>query len=153
MRKSEVLNLRWTDIDFNRKELRIEDTKAGRPLYLPLSYQVMTLLDEITQQNEWVFPSTQKIGFSAKNIWRAWDSVRKLAGLEDVRIHDLRRTVGSWMAQEGADRHLIGKVLNQTSPEVTAIYARFADKQVRQVLQQHGDQISLIANVSSLSTG
>lgn len=75
------------------------------------------------------------------NIDKPWRRVRKAAGIEDVRLHDLRRTVGSWLAQAGNSLHLIGKVLNHSSPNTTAVYARFGQDQVRQALEDHGKRI------------
>jgi len=75
------------------------------------------------------------------NIAKPWNRIRKAAGLEDVRLHDLRRTVGSWLAQSGNSLHLIGKVLNHSNQSTTAIYARFAQDDVRNALENHGKLI------------
>jgi site-specific recombinase XerD len=55
-----------------------------------------------------------------------------------VRLHDLRRTVGSWLAQAGNSLHLIGRVLNHSNASTTQVYARFAEDNVRTALEQHG---------------
>jgi len=67
--------------------------------------------------------------------------VRVAAGVADARLHDLRRTVGSWLAQSGNSLHLIGRVLNHASQSTTAIYARFAQDHVRDALDQHAARI------------
>jgi len=67
------------------------------------------------------------------------------SGMEDVRLHDLRRTVGSWLAQSGNSLHLIGRVLNHTNQSTTAIYARLGQDQAREALEQHGTQILNVA--------
>jgi integrase len=67
--------------------------------------------------------------------------VRKAACVEDVRLHDLRRTVGSWLAQAGNSLHLIGRVLNHSNTSTTAVYARFGEDTVRAALEQHGARI------------
>ena len=54
----------------------------------------------------------------------AWDRVRERAGLPDVRMHDLRRTLGSWQAATGASLPVIGKSLGHKSTAVTQVYAR-----------------------------
>lgn len=77
----------------------------------------------------------------------AYDEVRKAAtfelpaGLRDVRLHDLRRTAGSWLAQAGNSLHLISKVLNHSNVSTTQIYARFGQDSVRQALEHHGKRI------------
>ena len=57
---------------------------------------------------------------------RAWNKIRKKANLKNFRLHDLRRTRGSWMAIAGASQYVIGKALNHKSHKSTAIYARLS---------------------------
>jgi site-specific recombinase XerD len=64
--------------------------------------------------------------------------------LGDVRLHDLRRTVGSLLAQDGASLQLIGKVLNHSDMKTTAIYARLTENAARDALEQHGSKIVFI---------
>ncbi|WP_295885441.1 tyrosine-type recombinase/integrase [uncultured Thiohalocapsa sp.] len=61
--------------------------------------------------------------------------------IDDVRLHDLRRTVGSWLAQAGNSLHLIGRVLNHSNASTTQVYARFGEDTVRAALEQHGARI------------
>lgn len=61
--------------------------------------------------------------------------------IDDVRLHDLRRTVGSWLAQAGNSLHLIGRVLNHCNASTTQGYARFAEDNVRTALEQHGTRL------------
>ena len=82
------------------------------------------------------------------NIAKPWSRVRKAAGVEDVRLHDLRRTVGSWLAQAGNSLHLIGRVLNHSNQSTTAVYARFGEDHVRAGLEQHGARIMGAAGIA-----
>ena len=142
LRKAELLSLRWSDVDLDRAEIRLTDTKAGRPHYLPLSSPAVELLRNQlrVQGNPFVFPGRRE-GQHLVNIDKAWRRARKLAGIDDVRLHDLRRSVGSWLAQSGNSLHLIGKVLNHSNVSTTAVYARFGEDSVRQALEQHGQQL------------
>jgi integrase len=142
LRKSELLTARWDQIDFTRKEIRLGDTKAGRIHYVPLSAAAVSFLHEIPKlkDNPHVFPGGVP-GKYLVNINKPWATIRKAAGIEDVRLHDLRRTVGSWLAQAGNSLHLIGRVLNHSNQSTTAIYARFGQDNVRQALEQHADRI------------
>jgi len=72
---------------------------------------------------------------------RAWDRIRVNAGIQDVRFHDLRRTVGSWLAGSGESLHLIGKVLNHRDVSTTAIYARLNLDPVRQALERNAEKM------------
>ena len=142
VRKTELLTAQWKDIDFVRKELRLEETKAGRIHYVPLSKPAIELLENIPRfaDNPYILPGNVE-GQPIINISKPWNRIRKAASLEDVRLHDLRRTVGSWLAQAGNSLHLIGKVLNHSNESTTAIYARFGQDNVRQALENHGEQL------------
>ncbi len=148
-RKSELLKARWEDVDNNRAELRLVDTKAGRTHYIPLSAPALALLEQIPRVdgNPYILPGKRE-GAALVNIAKPWSRVRKAAGVEDVRLHDLRRTVGSWLAQAGNSLHLIGRVLNHSNQSTTAVYARFGEDHVRAALEQHGARIMGAAGLS-----
>ncbi len=142
VRKTELLTAKWSDIDFERKELRLSDTKAGRVHYVPLSEAAMDLLSRVPrlQDNPYIIPG-HIAGKHLVNISKPWNRIRKAANLEDIRLHDLRRTVGSWLAQSGNSLHLIGKVLNHSNQSTTAVYARFAQDDVRNALEGHSKML------------
>jgi integrase len=146
-RKSELLMAKWADIDQNRKELRLEDTKAGRVHYIPLSAPAMEFLATLPKMegNPYLFPGHIR-GQHLVNISKPWNRMRKAANLEDVRLHDLRRTVGSWLAQSGKSLHLIGKVLNHSNQRTTETYARFAQNDARDALEEHGKAFMELVN-------
>ena len=141
-RKSELLQAQWEHIDWTRNELKLPDTKAGRVHYIPLSSPALALLREIPRVagNPYLLPGKLP-GAHLVNISKPWNRVRTLAGVADVRLHDLRRTVGSWLAQSGNSLHLIGRVLNHSNQSTTAVYARFGEDSVRAALERHGTQI------------
>ena len=148
VRKTELLKACWEDVDFARSELRLSETKAGRIHYVPLSPPAVALLRALPREegNPYLLPGA-KSGHHLVNIEKPWRRVRKIAAVEDVRLHDLRRTVGSWLAQAGSSLPLIGRVLNHTDPKTTAIYARLGDDPARQALTEHGQRIAAIAGV------
>ncbi|HKF93066.1 MAG TPA: site-specific integrase, partial [Gammaproteobacteria bacterium] len=146
VRKSELLAAQWDDIDWQRQELRLGETKAGRVHYVPLSAPALAILRELPrlEGNPYILPGHIR-GRPLVNINRPWTRIRKAAGVEDVRLHDLRRTVGSWLAQSGNSLHLIGRVLNHSNPSTTAVYARFGQDHVRQALEEHAARLMGVA--------
>ncbi len=151
-RKTEILRAKWDDVDLSRAELRLPDTKSGRVHYIPLSAPALALLRSIPRADgsPYLLPGRGLSGHLV-NIQKPWTRVRAAAGVADVRLHDLRRTVGSWLAQAGNSLHLIGKVLNHSSPSTTQIYARFGDDSVRTALEQHGAKIMGVAGLAPLA--
>ncbi|MBF0383471.1 MAG: site-specific integrase [Magnetococcales bacterium] len=150
LRKGELLAARWDDVDWSRKELKITEHKtighSGKAHYVPLTAPALALLKNLPVEdgNPYILPG-RKSGKHLVNISKAWNRVRKAAGIEDVRLHDLRRTVGSWMAQAGNSLHLIGKVLNHSNVSTTQVYARFGQDMVRDALEAHGKNLMAVA--------
>lgn len=124
-RRSNVCSMRWQDINFTHAEWRIEETKNDTPQTLPLSPEALQVLINRSPQDqaEFVFPGTGKRGYLAEPR-KGWTRILKRAGIDNLRIHDLRRTLGSWQAKTGASLAIIGKSLNHKNQNTTAIYAR-----------------------------
>ena len=150
-RKGELLRAKWHDVDWARSELRFPDTKTDRSHQVPLSQEALKQLQQLPrfEGNPHVFPGHKK-GRPLVNIEKPWARIRQAAGVADLRLHDLRRTVSSWLAQSGHSLHLIGRVLNHTNTSTTAIYARFDDQHVRDALDSHGQAIGRLIASSSL---
>jgi len=124
-RRSNVLAMRWVDINFERAEWRIQETKNGTPQTVALSPEVIEILSSRKPNEEavFVFPGVGKTGHLMEPK-KGWKRILERAGIEDLRIHDLRRTLGSWQAKTGASLAIIGKSLNHKNQNTTAIYAR-----------------------------
>lgn len=143
LRKSELLGLRWKDIDFDRCELKIEETKGGRRHYLPLSKPAIQVLKALPRfdDNGYVLCGHVK-GQPLVNVQKPWKRIRDRAGLPDLRIHDLRRTVGSWLATSGASLQLVGRVLGHADSRTTeSAYAHLSQDPIREALQEYGDKV------------
>jgi integrase len=123
-RRSNVQEMEWKQIHFDRAEWRIPTTKNGEPQTVTLTPEVIEILRERHDCDPvWVFPGTGVTGHLVEPK-KAWKRVLERAGIADLRIHDLRRTLGSWQAKTGASLVIVGKSLNHKSPSTTAIYAR-----------------------------
>lgn len=151
-RRSEVLTMRWEHVSLSRAEWRIPHTKAGRPHLLPLPNPLVALLSSLPRVDgvPYVFPGQNGVGH-VQNIKRAWDRIRVRAGIQDVRFHDLRRTVGSWLAGSGESLQLIGKVLNHSDVSTTAIYARLNLDPLRQALERNASKMLETAESKHIS--
>ncbi|WIY27077.1 tyrosine-type recombinase/integrase [Parasedimentitalea psychrophila] len=139
-RKSNTLAMRWKDINFSVETWRVEETKNGEAQTIHLPKQAMAILTERRWQSEspWVFPGAGKTGHLA-DPKKAWARILIEAGIEDLRIHDLRRTLGSYQAATGANGYIIGKSLGHRSQQSTAIYARLNLDPVRESVNKATD--------------
>jgi len=111
--------------------------KNRTPQTIPLGEDVLSVLVERRKNTSsfFVFPGNGKTGHLVEPK-TGWKRILKRAGLENLRIHDLRRTLGSWQAMTGASLPVIGKSLNHESPATTAIYARIDLDPVRESMQK-----------------
>lgn len=124
-RKSNLLAMRWKDVNFTTATWRIPETKNGEAQVVHLPGPAMELLThrKLASESPWVFPGEGRTGHLA-DPKKAWGRILAEAGIEDLRIHDLRRTLGSYQAATGANGYIIGKSLGHKSQQSTAIYAR-----------------------------
>lgn len=194
-RKSNVLAMRWDQINWERSEWRIPDTKNNDPARIPLIDRAVEILKHRRQQtnSEWVLPSpmsSSKTGHLA-DPKKAWNRILKRAtiylwkqnskissiiekehlketnidrlfkgvevsakkqglklpvGLMDIRLHDIRRTLGSYQAINGASLSIIGKSLGHKSQQATQIYARLNLDSARASMERATDDIFKAGN-------
>ena len=135
-RKSEILTLRWSD--YREGRLFLRDSKTG-PRTVWLSEPARNILDSLTRQSRWIFPGAHRdrprCG-SWLNLF--WTRVRAQAGLDDLRLHDLRHTTASLALRQGQNILAIGKLLGHRRPETTLKYTHAADAMVRDAAETVG---------------
>ncbi|MBV5305259.1 MAG: tyrosine-type recombinase/integrase [Desulfobulbaceae bacterium] len=138
-RRANVLAMQWKDVDFSREQWRIagEDSKNKSIMLVPLVGEVLEILTKrrLTASSVFVFPSYGKTGHLAEPR-KGWDRIKKTAGLVDVRLHDLRRTMGSYQTISGASTAIVGKTLGHKNPASTAVYARMTLDPVREAMEK-----------------
>jgi integrase len=122
-RLSEVLNLRWEQIDFNAGTVTLLETKSGRQQRMMMNAPARQVLKEldVVKASDWVLPSVSTIRspVSKAGIEAAWQRIRTVAQLEDVRLHDLRHTVGTYAGQSGANAFLVRDLLRHKNLSMT----------------------------------
>ncbi len=141
-RQANVLEMEWGQISFERCEWRIPDTKNGTPQTITLSPEAIEVLRNRKQAEsdeakltKYVFPGDGRTGHLIEPK-AGWKRILDRAEIADLRIHDLRRTLGSWQARTGASLAIIGKSLNHKSASTTAIYARLDLDPVRESVER-----------------
>ena len=144
-RRSEVLTLKWEDVDFEHDQLRLRDSKTGAR-EVPLSPAVRKILVGLprTPGNPWVIPGSAP-GRHLGNVNPSWELVREKAGLKDVRIHDLRHSFASRALARGHSLTMIGRLLGHRQPQTTARYAHLAPQSVKSAAESVAD--SLLADI------
>lgn len=147
-RRSNLLAMQWEEISWERAEWRIPITKNGDPQIITLSEEAVTILKrrKTTTSGQYVFSGNGQTGHLVEPK-KGWLRVLKHADIGNLRIHDLRRTLGSWQAKTGASLTIIGKSLNHKSPQTTAIYARLDLDPVRESVKKATNAILIAAGL------
>ncbi len=150
-RRNEVLTLKRSYMDWEKGVINLPDSKTGKKTIF-LSPVALELIQSIpVQENNPYLIMGAKTGNHLVNLEKPWRRIRKLAGLEDVRLHDLRHTYASIGAAMGLSLPMIGKLLGHAQVQTTARYAHLADNPLKQASSSIGSE--LMAAMSGKSSG
>lgn len=141
-RLREILNAKWEYVDLERGVIFLPDSKTGRkPVYLSAAAMaVLASLPHIEGNDHIIVGS--KAGAPRADLHKPWDAVRRAAGLDGVRLHDLRHSFASFGAGSGMGLPLIGKLLGHSQPATTAKYAHLDVDPMRRAVDTIGATIS-----------
>jgi integrase len=147
-RRNEVLGATWDQFDLNRAVWTkpSHHTKTKRTEHVPLSNAALALLSamlsEADPQNPYLFPGDAP-DKPLSDIKKFWRSLCRSAGLEKLRLHDLRHSYASNLVSQGVSLHIVGKLLGHTQPQTTARYAHLDDAALRQATEGFSKSVGL----------
>lgn len=141
-RKGEIETLRWDAVDFEGGYLRLVDSKTGQKAF-PLNAGALEILSEITslEGSPYVFPAYRGDGHY-EGTPKVWRIIRSMAGLEDVRLHDLRHSFASIAVSGGASLPIIGALLGHADSATTQRYAHLHDDPLKAASEAVGSKIA-----------
>ena len=145
-RKGEIEQLTWQEVDFTSGYLKLADSKTGQKA-IPLNAGALQILHDQHQiaGNDYVFPAYRGKGFY-EGTPKVWKNIRSVAGLEDVRLHDLRHSFASIAVSGGASLPIIGALLGHAHSATTQRYAHLSDDPLRAASDAVGRQITASLN-------
>lgn len=144
-RLSEIMNLRWEDVSLQAGELRLRDSKTGaKRVHLGGPAVAVLRGMERKEGNPWVIAG-RRPGTRIASLHFPWARIRKRAGLEDVRLHDLRHSFASGGLLVGEGLPMIGKLLGHSHVQTTARYAHLADDPVKAAADRIASRIAKVA--------
>ncbi|NKW71908.1 tyrosine-type recombinase/integrase [Rhodobacteraceae bacterium R_SAG10] len=141
-RRGEILSLRWDYVNFERACIELPDSKTGeKDIHLsPAALQILSTLPR-KEENPYVIVGG-KAGKHLVNLKDPWGIIRKAAGLDDVRLHDLRHSFASVGARAGMSLPVIGALLGHRETATTARYAHLSDDPLRAAADTIGEEIA-----------
>jgi integrase len=125
MRRGEVLNLKWVDLDLQRGIIYLIETKSGKPREIPIINKLLIMFEDMNRTGEKVF-DIPKI-----TLRRYFEKALNLAGIENFRFHDLRHTFASHFIMRTGDLPALQGILGHSTPLLTQRYAHLSNQHLK----------------------
>ncbi|MCX6132601.1 MAG: tyrosine-type recombinase/integrase [Ignavibacteriales bacterium] len=138
MRRGELVNLCWEDLDFDRRSIRIRNrcnfvVKGYKPRTIPMSADIYNIFMPLRKPTGYVFSDKQQAPLSAHAISRRFKSlVRKCELPEQLHFHSLRHSYASWMLMANVPISVVKELLGHSSVAVTEIYGHLSNEYLRE---------------------
>ncbi|MDY6468674.1 site-specific integrase [Acinetobacter faecalis] len=143
VRKREALDMQWSDVDLGKASWHLKYNKSGKARYVTLSEDAVAILRAMPKTSAFIFanPETQK---PYNDIRKTFDKIMQIAGITNMRIHDLRHSFASLAVNSGESLFVVQKLLGHASPQTTQRYAHLqsstlhqASANVANMIRQH----------------
>lgn len=154
-RSGEILSLRWSWIDWRLKVARLPDSKTG-PKILFLPEPAVQLLVTLKERVNCEYPSSpfvlpgDRASTHFQGLFNAWQRIRTVARLEDLRIHDLRHVYASTAISSGDSLYIVGRILGHRQQATTERYAHLALEPVREVANRTAAKLAHLLSANSV---
>jgi integrase len=145
----EILHLKWDHVDFDRGLLLLPDSKTGKKTIV-LNAPALAVLHSLDRIGQYVIAG-KKLDKPRADLKRPWNLVRRVAGLEGLRIHDLRHTYASFGAGGGLGLPIIGKLLGHSQAATTARYAHLDSDPLKRASESIAGRIAAAMSPEKLS--
>ena len=144
-RKGEIVRLRWAEVQ--SKTLMLADSKTG-PRKVPLNSQARRVLEEQPRTDSpFVFPSPRDPSRPRGHDIPLWYRIRREAGIEDCRLHDLRHTHASHAVMNGVPVPVVSRLLGHTNVSMTLRYAHLGDRDIEAAAERVGQAIGTLLDL------
>ena len=137
LRRGELFQLDWSDVDFNRNCLTVksEGAKSGKARTVPLNKEAsFTLRKWKTNQDGCGLVFAGANGQELDNVYKAWSGLLKQAGIENFRFHDMRHDFASQLVMKGVSLYVVKELLGHSTIQVTERYSHLAPRQLEEAV-------------------
>lgn len=151
-RSGEITSAEWKHVEWDRKIIRLPDSKGNEPRTIHLSDAALEVLKSLDRVGKYIIAGRYK-DEPHRNLSRAWIIARAFGGLQDVRLHDLRHSFASLAAGRGVSLYIIGKLLGHKVPATTQRYAHLARDVAASINDELGTAMQAAITKSKAAVG
>jgi len=142
MRKGELMNLTWDDVDFEQRLIAVKKTKTNEVRHIPMSEELFSMLKELRNSHpHWHYVFSKEDGTAYGNWRLAFQEACRRAGIKDFRFHDLRHTFASYLAMEGYNAFTIMRLTGHKTLSMVSRYTHLADRHLRDAACVLGEKL------------
>lgn len=136
MRKSELFNLKWKDVDLENRKITVINSKNNESRIIPINQTLYEELLSLSKKSngEYVFSHSNGIPFG--DIKKGFSSALKRAGIEDFRFHDLRHTFGSYLVMQGVDLRTVQQIMGHKDIKMTMRYSHLSPEHIQEAVKK-----------------
>ena len=134
MRKSEILNLKWQEVDMGNRKITVANAKNNEKRVIPINNTLYQEISALTRNPECEHVFLGKDGLPAGDIKKAFLGALKRAKITDFRFHDLRHTFGSQMVMQGVDIRTVQQVMGHKTIKMTMRYSHLSPEYVQDAM-------------------
>jgi integrase len=151
-RRNEITHARWEHVDLKASTLFVPLSKSGKPRYVFLNAAAVNVLRSVPRLpgNPFVFPSPVT-GRPSASLHFPWNRIRTKAGLDDLRLHDLRHSFASALVNDGRELYTVQRLLGHANAKATQRYAHLKRETLAEAAETMGTLISPILEETSKS--
>ncbi len=146
-RKGNVYRMKWDEIDMDAKIWKIPRTKTSKNETIPLADSAIELLKYIQSSSAdeiYVFPSETSASGHIEDVKSVWNTLKNKAQISNIRLHDLRHTLATYMVAQGANPFMVQRALTHKSIKSTQVYVNLGVEHLRSKLNETVNAIQFI---------
>ncbi len=133
MRRGEIFNLKWFDVDFKRQFVQVKESKTGKSRAIPMNNKIVSLLKSLPKQSEYVFTSPKTNG-KLDNVKRSLSRAFTNAGIKDFHFHDFRHTFATRLVDAGVNIAVVAELCGHSDIRMTKRYAHATEAAKREAV-------------------
>ena len=134
MRKSEILNLKWTEVDLKNRKITVINTKNNETRVVPINQTLFKELSRLPHKHDTEYVFSNDKGLPYGSIKKSFSSALKKAGISDFRFHDLRHTFASHLVMQGVDLRTVQQVMGHKDIKMTMRYSHLSPEYVQEAI-------------------